>query len=767
MSYLHALLASFGNFSDPTTVALLVGGTLLGVFVGVVPGLGGIVLLVVLLPFLYNVSPALALALLLGSHSAIYYAGSTTAILLNTPGAPESAATCIDGYAMTSKGHVGRALGISAAATTFGGWFGAVVLLAAIPIMVPLVTLFHPPEYFFLTILAVVLIGQLQSGSPTKGVLSGIFGFLLSFVGAAASTGSLRFTFGQLGLYNGINIAAAAIGLFAISQMFIMFGSNRSAGGKTQFRLSRDVWADVRVGVHDVVIRLWLTTRSAIIGVACGLIPGIGSTAANFLSYGYAMQSSKHPELFGTGTPEGIIAPEGSSISKECGALVPTIALGIPNGPAMAILLAAFSILGLQPGPSLVHQHESLVFWMVLVIAVSSLLASVLGLLLAPVLAQVTVVPGRVLVPFVLVLASIGTFASTTLLFQVAIMMAMGVVGLVLRRYGYSLPGVIVGLVLGTTAENNLILTQQIYKWRFIERPLTDVIIAAIVLVIALGVRRQRRAGAAAAARQSAAASRAAGIGTSAASAVIGTAPPATGGAVPGRARRLARPSAGELAVDLAWVIGLAWYVWAGIGYPSPAELAPVILGGVALAAAVFQLAGAFVPSLRRVTHGVPGFNPVLAALPNFADAGAGGGEREALASSPAASPGATPPVAGSPSPAAAGDGESSVLNQSAAVTAAVDPAGEPEEPPYVQQTGTGKGEAAGQLIAVGMAAVLLAGLYLFGYLVTVPVWTFLYFLLVRRWKPLASAVAGGCMLGAFSLASLLLTSVVFPHGLI
>ena len=202
MHYWSSLLNGLGDLGRLSVIAVVVGGTLAGLLVGAIPGLGGIVVLVLLLPFLYNINPVIGLALLLAAHSAIYYAGSTTAILINTPGAPESAATCFDGYAMTRQGRTAEALGISAVATTFGGLFGAVLLVAAIPFLVPLITLFHPPAYFFLAILAVVIIGQLQAKSMTKGILSGLFGFLLSFIGAAPSTGTLRFTFGNLGLYS-------------------------------------------------------------------------------------------------------------------------------------------------------------------------------------------------------------------------------------------------------------------------------------------------------------------------------------------------------------------------------------------------------------------------------------------------------------------------------------------------------------------------------------------------------------------------------------
>ena len=715
MSYFQSLLSGLGNFGNIAAIAVIILGTLLGVFVGVVPGLGGIVLLVVLLPFLYHMNPVVALALLLASHSAIYYAGSTTAILINTPGAPESAATAIDGYPMTQKGQVGRALGISAAATSYGGLIGALAILVAIPVMVPMINLFHPPELFFLTILAVVLIGQLQSGSITKGIISGLFGFLLSFFGAAASTGTLRYTFGLLGLYNGLNIVAVAIGLFAISQMFILFASNRSVVGTKNVRLNRrEVWGSVGGGVKELLQHKWLATKSAAIGVVCGVIPGIGSTAANFLSYGFAMRSSKNPEFYGTGIAEGIIAPEASSISKEAGSLIPTIALGIPNGPAMAILLAAFSILGLQPGASMLKDHLPLVFWMVIVLAVASILASVLGLALAPILAKITVIPGRVLVPFVLVLAAIGTFATTTELLQVVVMMIMGAIGLVMRRNNYSLPAVIVGVVLGATAEDNLILTIKIFSWRFIERPITDLIILAIIAVIVFGVRRSRQ-------------QKALGVG------------------LPGTpvAQNVAEDpspiSKGELIFDIAWVVGSAAYVIIGSRYPAPASTGPVWLGGAMFIVGVIQLIGAFVPKLRGVTHGT---RPDFLNMPQS-------------------------PINTEPMGAPSGDGAASSGSGLMSAAMTVEQVEEDLETTLMEPVESKVGEAKRQGFAVLLAAILLAAIYIFGYEIGAPLWTLGYFLFVRRWKIPQSVAAAVAILLAFYAMSLLLTSVIFPTGIL
>lgn len=490
----HAMAVGFLALMEPRTLLLLVVGMLAGTLIGVLPGLGGAVLLSMLLPFLYNMKVVPALALLLGAHASIYFSGSITSILVNTPGTAESAATTFDGYAMTRKGLAARALGISATATTLGGWLGVIALVALIPVMLNLVTLFHPPDYVMLAVLAVVLISSVRSGSVTKGLLSGGLGFMLAFIGYDPITGVRRFTFGLLGLYNGLNIVAVALGLFALGEMYYLYGLNRAMTQEVSLDLSHRPGATVMDGVRDVLGRMGLVIRSAVVGVVIGIIPGIGGVAANFISYGQAMQTSKHPERFGTGVPEGVIAPEASSLSKEAGSLIPTVSLGIPGSTGMAILLSGFLILGISPGPTMLTKHLPEVFSMAWILAITSLLASVLGLALAPWLAQITRVPGPAIVPFILVLSALGVYAATGNPLQVAAMVGIGVVGLVMKRYDYSLAGAIVGFLLGGIVERNLWLTEQIYGWRFIERPLTDLLILVTIAVLVVPLIRRRRA---------------------------------------------------------------------------------------------------------------------------------------------------------------------------------------------------------------------------------------------------------------------------------
>ncbi len=587
MSYAAAMAAGLQALLSPSVIALLVVGMLAGTFVGVIPGLGGAVLLTMLLPFLYGMNVTQGLALMVAAHASIYFAGSITAILLNTPGAPESAPTTIDGYAMTRQGKAARALGISAAATTLGGWIGFVALIGVIPLMLQLITVLKPPEFLLLAILAVVLVSQLHSGSLTKGLLSGAFGFMMAFVGYDPITGVQRFSFNLLSLYNGFNIVVVALGLFAMSEMFSLYAARRALAEGATLSLSQQPGARVLDGVRDVFTHPWLVLRSAAVGVLVGVVPGVGGIAGNFISYGQAVRTSRHPERFGTGTPEGIIAPESSSLSKEASSFIPTLALGIPSTVGTAVMLGALQILGVAPGPSMLTTNLPFVFTIAWTLAITSLLASVIGLALAPWLARITLLPGPVLVPFVYVLAMLGAYAATTDLLEVAAVIGFGIVGLLMQRLGYSLPGAIIGFILGGVVQNNLYLTERLGGWRFVTQPLADVLVLVILIVLVapflqrrLQRRRTMRDGEALAATTAAAA-------TAVSEKNI----------APGPLSTL------ELIVDLVWVAFTAAYTIAAWGYPPAAGLVPLSFGIAALTLACLQLAGHFIAPLRRLTH--------------------------------------------------------------------------------------------------------------------------------------------------------------------
>lgn len=571
---LDMLGSSFLALLNLKTILLFLGGNLLGTFVGAIPGLGGAVLLTVLLPFIYGMEPLRALVLLLAAHTGIYFSASITAILLNTPGAAESAATTIDGYAMSQQGKGARALGISAAATTIGGWVGVVVLVLMIPLMQKMSTFFQPSEYLLLAIFAIVLIGQLRSGSLTKGLLSGLFGLLISFVGYDPITGVLRFCFNWIYLYNGFNVTAVALGIFGLGEMFILYGRNRAVVENQDFEFSKQPGFRVMDGVRDVFGHLRLTVSSALIGTFLGLIPGIGGLAANFISYGHALKTSKHPEKFGTGIPEGVIAPEGSSIAKEAGSLVPTCALGIPSGVGMAILMSAFTILGIVPGPPMLTSHLGLIYGMAWVIAFGSLVASLTGLAVAPFLARVAQVPGPILVPFIFTFAYLGVYAASLNPGEILFMAVFGILGLVGRRYKYSLPAVLIGFILGQIIEKNFYLSVIFQGLHFFYRPLSDVLLLLIVALL-VGPYLAKRFGKRSIEKMSMM------KGSQAAVKVL-------------------RP---ELIVDVLWVVLSLSYLAIARAYPPDGRLIPDVVGVATLIIGLVQLAGNFIAVLRPFTH--------------------------------------------------------------------------------------------------------------------------------------------------------------------
>ncbi len=590
MNYAAAMAAGFQALLSPGAILLMLAGMLAGTLVGVIPGLGGAVLLTMLLPFLYGMNVVQGLSLMVAAHASIYFAGSITAILLNTPGAPESAPTTIDGYAMTRQGKAARALGISATATTLGGWIGFAALVAVIPLMLPLITILRPPEFLLLAILAVVLVSQLHSGSLTKGLLSGCFGFLMAFVGYDPITGVQRFSFDLLSLYNGFSIVVVALGLFAMSEMFRLYGAKRALADGVTLSLSQQPGARVTDGIRDVFAHRWLVLRSAAIGVLVGMVPGVGGIAGNFISYGQAVRTSRHPERFGEGAPEGIIAPESSSLSKEASSFIPTLALGIPSTVGTAVMLGALQILGVPPGPTMLTTHLPLVFTIAWVLAITSLLASIIGLALAPWLARITLLPGPILVPFVFALAMLGGYAATTNMIEVAAVIAFGVVGLVMKRLGYSLPGAIIGFILGGVVQNNLYLTEHLGGWRFVTQPLADLLLAVILLVLIAPLLQRRSRW-----RQ---ARRTVGVETTA---LRKEKPPA-------------RLSMLEFVVDVVWVVFTAAYVVTAWSYPPTAGLVPLTFGVTALVIATAQFAIHVGPPLRRLIDSPQSLTRVLVA---------------------------------------------------------------------------------------------------------------------------------------------------------
>lgn len=698
---LHHLWAGLADFGSAKVIGLMFAGVILGVFMGVLPGLGVAMVLSIMLAFVYHLGVVPAIVLMLGTQAASYFSASITAILLNSPGAPESMATTFDGHKMAARGEAGKALGISATSTAIGGLVGCAALLGLIQVVGYLPSVFHPPEYVALIVLAVILTGTLGTDSATKAVLSAALGLMVSFIGNDPVTGTYRFTMGLPALYGGISVVALALGSFAVPQMVFMYGSNKSISHDDPGGAIPDFRRQVREGVVEALRHWFLLLRSAVIGVLCGVIPGIGGFTANFLSYGVAQQTSKNRDKFGTGTPEGIVAPEGSSLSKEAGSLVPALGLGLPSGLGMVLFLAALAILGLQPGPGFTKHQPVLPYTMLWSVAIAGVLGTLLGLVAAPVLAKVTRVRGPLLFPFIVGLAVVGSFASNTSMTTVVEVLCFAGIGVVLRRLRFSLAALAVGLVLGPTFEDNVYLTHQIFGMRFLERPLTLIIFAVCIAVLAAQVIRARRHG---------------GLSGSAVEEVS-----------LGDHRLL------EFIVSFLFTFGGLAFVLVAMGYGSQSRTLPMIVGSVATVFGAIRLVGS-----SRALWGRRSF--AGGAGPAQAGDGRGDGEVEPSAALPGT--GGAPPAQGGGRRGGGGTQAAGVAVARPVETAGDSPpdvadailldseaqsASTPESDPDAPAAQPQRRRYVRELVALGWAVVMVLGSWLIGFRWSVPAVVLLY----------------------------------------
>lgn len=482
----QASLTGFTDLFAINTFIYVLLGTLLGTVVGFVPGIGGNFLLAVLLPFTFKMEPMAAFALLLSSHSVIGTGGAVSAILFNTPGSGMNAATVFDGFPLTQQGKSGQALGAALMSSMVGGLIGVVALIAIIPIMRPLVLAFGPAEFFMLTLLGICFISSL-GGNMSKGLIMGILGLLLSLVGQDPISGETRFAFGLNYLWDGIKIIPTVIGLFAVTEM-ITLGIKGGTLAQTTYA-SKQVGRDIIEGCISVFKHWWLTLRSSVIGIFIGFLPGLGGEAASFFTYGQAVQTSKHPEKFGKGAIEGVIAPEAANNSKEGGCLIPTIGFGIPGSSAMAILLGAFLIQGIVPGRQMLNEHLDLVFSMAWTVAIANVIGCMILLPSCVHISRLIYLRGSLLIPIILMFAMLGSYTTANDINDLVFASLIGIAGYILIKVlDYPPAPLLLGLVLGQIAEKNLMIALKLYGGGLFLRPISLTLLLIIVFVLLLPV---------------------------------------------------------------------------------------------------------------------------------------------------------------------------------------------------------------------------------------------------------------------------------------
>ena len=473
---------------DPFLFMLI--GIAIGFVVGILPGLGGATTLALMLPFIYKMDPTTAFAFLLGSNAVTATTGDITSILFGVPGEGITAATIVDGHPMAKKGEAGRALGAALMSSLVGAVFGAFALALAIPIVQPLVLSIGSSEFFMLALLGITFVASLSGGNILKGLCTGAFGLVLATIGLDPIESVPRFTLdpligedAALFLWDGLSLVSVTVGLFAIPEIIELSVQGSSIARQS----STGKLGGVMQGVMDTFRHWKLVLACSAIGSYIGLIPGLGGGPAQWVAYAHAVQSSPgDKDRFGKGAIEGVLGPGAANNSKEGGSLVPTIAFGVPGSVSMAILLGAFIIQGIVPGPDLLDpaKHLDLTFSFVWIIVVSNIITVAVCLLFLNQLARITFVKGTYLIPFLLLLIYLGGFAVNNAFGDILMVLIFGVVGWLMVRFDWQRPPLLLGLVLGGIAENNLFIATKVYGAGFLLRP--GVLLISLLIVAGL-----------------------------------------------------------------------------------------------------------------------------------------------------------------------------------------------------------------------------------------------------------------------------------------
>ncbi len=469
-----------------------------GLLVGALPGLGPLMGIILLLPVAIGLPPVAAMGLLIAIFVGGSCGGSISAILLRIPGTPLAAATLFDGYPMAQKGRVADAIGIAISASALGGLFGGLVLILFAPVLADFARGFAPPEYTSLALTGLIAIVVISGGSLLKGLLSGCFGLLLATIGTDEFSTGYRFTFDSYHMLNGFHIVAVVVGLFAVSEMAMQI----KQPGLTE----KPNIATVRASFSSLILTLrhWVNLlRSSMIGALFGSLPGAGGVISSFTSYAVAKAAAKPEEKYGEGAEGGIVATEAANNSTVGGTLIPTLALGIPGDATTAVLLGMLLILGFFPGPILFEQQPEIVGGIFLVYLTSNVMLLVAGIVTTPIFVYVLRIRKAHLIPTVLLMCAIGTYALQASVFDLGVMLGFGLIGIVFRAAGYPLAPAVIGAVLGPLLENNLrrsLLLSHDGYWIFLERPVSAVLIVINIGLITGAVwfaLRQRKAAAA------------------------------------------------------------------------------------------------------------------------------------------------------------------------------------------------------------------------------------------------------------------------------
>ena len=464
-------------------LAYMLIGVLIGLFVGILPGLGGIAGMSILLPFIYGMDPVSALGMLIGLVAVIPTGDTFTSVMMGIPGSSASQATVLDGFPLAKKGEAARALSAAFLSSLLGGLFGAIVLSMAIVVARPLILAFSSAELFMLTIFGLSMVAVLAGKNLAKGIGACGLGLIIGSIGDAPATGEFRMTMGIDYLYDGVPLVVVAMGIFAVPEIVDLLKRGRAIA--ESYALGGG-WAK---GFRDVLRNPGLVLRCSGIGCVVGALPGLGGSVVDWIAYSHGLQTTRDRSNFGKGEIRGVIAPESANNACQGGALVPTLLFGIPGSGSMAVFLGGMILIGIQPGVTMVDTRLDLTYAIIWSLAVANVVGAGICALLARQVARLTALPFVYLAPFMIMVILFAAYQATRSMGDLVGLVVMGILGVYLRRFGWPRPALLIGYVLAPGAETYLYQAVQFYGWAFVLRPGALIILAITVVSVYLGVR--------------------------------------------------------------------------------------------------------------------------------------------------------------------------------------------------------------------------------------------------------------------------------------
>ena len=484
---LDSLISAFGLIFSGAHFLYLLLGVVMGIFIGILPGLGGIVGFSILMPFIYGMDPVSALAMLIGLIAVIPTSDTFASVLMGIPGSSASQATVLDGFQLAKQGQAARALSAAFSASLFGGLFGALVLTLIVVIAKPIILFFGSSELFMLGILGISMVGVLSGDSFVKGFLACGVGLLLGTMGSAPATGEWRLTFGSYYLFDGLKVVTVGLAAFAVPEICDLLRKNAKIATKDE-PLGKG-WLQ---GLKDTIREKWIVLRCAGIGTMVGILPGLGGSVVDWIAYGHVVQTARDKSNFGKGDIRGVIAPESANNAKEGGGLVPTILFGIPGSGSMAVFLGGLTLLGIEPGPALIEEDLQFTYVMVWSLALANVIGAGMCFAMSSKVAKITTIPYGILAPFMIMIICFAAFQVTRSIYDLYTLIILGAFCTLMKSYNWPRPALLIGFVLSDTLETYLYQAVQIYDWNFFTRTSVITIFVITLISVFLGMRTKK-----------------------------------------------------------------------------------------------------------------------------------------------------------------------------------------------------------------------------------------------------------------------------------